>query len=81
MALWSLDSRDWLIQAGARADPDGRLAERVLAGARTGGKQQHPVVLLHDGGGYRGATVVALSAIIEFYQSRGYTFVRLDGRT
>jgi peptidoglycan/xylan/chitin deacetylase (PgdA/CDA1 family) len=38
------------------------------------------VILLHDGGGYRGATVAALPSIIEFYRDLGYRFVRLDGR-
>ncbi len=80
VAMWSVDSRDWLIQKGARRDPDGELAHRIVVRATSGADQKNPIVLLHDGGGYRGATVAALPSIIRFYQSHGYTFVRLDGR-
>ena len=52
----------------------------IAARAEAGGRQQHPVILLHDGGGYRGATVAALPSIIDYYRLHGYRFVRLDGR-
>jgi peptidoglycan/xylan/chitin deacetylase (PgdA/CDA1 family) len=80
VVLWSVDSRDWQVQDGARADPDAVLAWRITVLATAGGSQTHPLVLLHDGGGYRGATVEALPAVIAYYRQRGYAFVRLDGR-
>jgi peptidoglycan/xylan/chitin deacetylase (PgdA/CDA1 family) len=36
------------------------------------------VILLHDGGGNRVATVAALVGIINDYRSHGYRFVTLD---
>lgn len=38
------------------------------------------MILLHDGGGYRGATVAALPGIIADYRASGYRFVTLSGR-
>lgn len=78
IAFWSVDSLDWKVQAGAWADPDGSLAAAVTAGATGGIGQPNPLVLLHDGGGWRGATVAALPGIIEAYRDAGYRFVRLD---
>jgi peptidoglycan/xylan/chitin deacetylase (PgdA/CDA1 family) len=80
LALWSVDTEDWKVQDGARSDPTGKLARTIAVRAIEGAEQEHPVVLMHDGGGYRGATVAALTSIIQFYRSSGYTFVRLDGR-
>jgi peptidoglycan/xylan/chitin deacetylase (PgdA/CDA1 family) len=80
LVLWSVDSQDWLVEDRAHADPDGALARRIVTRATTAPGQDHPVVLMHDGGGYRGATVEALPAVIEYYRSQGYRFVRLDGR-
>ena len=65
---------------GASSDPGGALAREIVARATSGASQDHPVVLLHDGGGYRGADVDALPAVIAYYRAAGYTFVRLDGR-
>lgn len=78
IALWSVDSLDWKIQSGASEDPDGSLAAEVTARATVGIGQPNPLVLLHDGGGWRGATVAALPGIIEAYRDAGYRFVRLD---
>jgi len=80
VALWSVETRDWRLQAGVSADRSGRLSRTIAARAEAGGRQQHPVILLHDGGGYRGATVAALPSIIDYYRRHGYRFVRLDGR-
>jgi len=80
VVLWSVDTRDWHIQDGVRADPRGRLSRAIAASAEAGARQQHPVILMHDGGGYRGATIAALPSIIDFYREHGYRFVRLDGR-
>lgn len=63
---WSVDPRDW--QAD---DPDAVVAallDQVEPGS---------VVLLHDGGGDRAATVAALADVIPVLQSVGYEFVGL----
>jgi len=80
IAMWSVDSLDWQVQSGAEADPDDNLRHTIGENAVAGLAEQHPIVLLHDGGGYRGATVAALPYIIERYDNRGYDFVRIDGR-
>ena len=79
-ALWSVDTEDWKVQHGVTSDPHGRLSRVIAVRAIEGGRQDHPVILMHDGGGYRGASAAALPAIIAFYRAAGYTFVRLDGR-
>jgi peptidoglycan/xylan/chitin deacetylase (PgdA/CDA1 family) len=65
--LWSVDPRDWT-EPGA-----GVITARVLAGVRPGS-----IVILHDGGGYRGETVQALPTIIGTLIHRGYRFIDLD---
>jgi peptidoglycan/xylan/chitin deacetylase (PgdA/CDA1 family) len=80
LALWSVDSLDWQVQSAARRGQPLSMAQDVYRNA-TGTDQEHPVVLLHDGGGDRSATVAALPNVILWYQVRGYTFVRLDGRS
>lgn len=79
IGLWSIDTLDWKVQARRSSDPHGRLA-RDIAVAAVSGAGDHPVVLMHDGGGYRGGTVAALPSVISFYRANGYRFVRLDGR-
>ena len=74
LALWSVDTRDWATRGRAAA-------ERIRTRARAGLSEQHPVVLLHDGGGNRTATLAALPDVIEDYRSHGYTFVLLDGHS
>jgi peptidoglycan/xylan/chitin deacetylase (PgdA/CDA1 family) len=54
---------------GVTAD---RLVQRVLAAARPGA-----IVLLHDGGGNRSATVAALPAIIDGLHRLGLTLTAL----
>jgi peptidoglycan/xylan/chitin deacetylase (PgdA/CDA1 family) len=61
--LWSIDPADW--QPGVTAN---QLVQRVLAAARPGA-----IVLLHDGGGNRSATVAALPAIIDGLRRLGLT--------
>lgn len=58
--LWAVDSRDW---AGTTADA---LVKRVLRDVRPGS-----IILLHDGGGDRSATVEALPRIIRGLRARG----------
>jgi peptidoglycan-N-acetylglucosamine deacetylase len=61
--LWSVDPADW--RPGVAAD---QLVQRVLAGVRPG-----TIVLLHDGGGDRSATVAALPTIIDGLRRLGLT--------
>jgi peptidoglycan/xylan/chitin deacetylase (PgdA/CDA1 family) len=77
VVLWSVDPRDWAIQSGSRGSTGW--VDRIVTGATEGLHQQHPVVLLHDGGGFRGATVAAVAKVIDAYRAHGYQFVRLDG--
>lgn len=84
VALWSVDPKDWRLQ-GLRTTgpprPVDELADLIVTRVRTGLGLPHPVILLHDGGGFRGAGVAALPRIIQEYRARGYRFVRLDGRS
>lgn len=75
--LWSVDTRDWDSQLAAPA----RRPEQIRHRAQAGLAQPHPILLLHDGGGDRTATVAALPGIIDDFRARGYRFVRMDGRT
>jgi len=61
--LWSVDPDDW--QPGVTPH---QLVQRVLGAARPGA-----IVLLHDGGGNRSATVAALPAIIDGLRRLGLT--------
>ena len=67
--LWSVDPADW--QPGVSAD---QLVWRVLAGVRPS-----TIVLLHDGGGDRSATVAALPAIIDGLRRLGLTLTLVPG--
>src|SRR5215211_8139 len=69
--LWSVDTRDWA------APPSRKFASVIQKRAAAGLKEQHPVILLHDGGN-RMATVAALPGIINDYRAHGYRFVTLD---
>jgi peptidoglycan/xylan/chitin deacetylase (PgdA/CDA1 family) len=67
--LWSVDPADW--HPGVTAD---QLVWRVLTAARPGA-----IVLLHDGGGNRSATVAALPAIIHGLRRLGLTLTVVPG--
>ncbi len=67
--LWSVDPADW--HPGVTAD---QLIQRVLTAARPGA-----IVLLHDGGGDRSATVAALPAIIDGLRRLGLTLTVVPG--
>jgi peptidoglycan-N-acetylglucosamine deacetylase len=71
LTLWSVDTQDWATRGPSAA-------KRIRTRARLGLKEQHPIVLLHDGGGDRSATVAALPGVIEDYRSHGYEFVTLQ---
>ncbi|MEL7038715.1 MAG: polysaccharide deacetylase family protein, partial [Cyanobacteria bacterium J06592_8] len=63
--MWSSDSRDWMSSASS-------IIYNVLDTVKPG-----RIVLLHDGGGNRSATVTALPEIIAELQEEGYRFVTI----
>ncbi|MGN6692715.1 MAG: polysaccharide deacetylase family protein [Aquihabitans sp.] len=67
---WSIDPRDW-----QKPTPD-ELVLNVLSQLEPGG-----IILLHDGGGNREATIAALPRLIDEAERQGYTFVApISGR-
>ena len=64
----NIDPLDW-------SDSDAELiAARIVAQAEQGGR----VVLLHDGGGDRSQTLLAVRIAVPELRKRGYRFVQLD---
>lgn len=61
--MWSVDPQDWAHQN------TGYIVSHVLTHV-----QDHSVVLLHDGGGDRSATVAAVRQLIPLLRERGYDF-------
>ena len=72
---WSLDTRDWSTPASWSPAFQQQIIDRATSPRTT-----HPIVLMHDGGGYRQNTVAALDDVISYYASRGYTFTDPAGR-
>lgn len=62
--IWDVDTVDW-----SNPGP-GAIYSRAVGGAHPGA-----IVLMHDGGGYRGQTVAALPGIVSTLRSRGYDLV------
>ncbi|HZA30253.1 MAG TPA: polysaccharide deacetylase family protein [Propionibacteriaceae bacterium] len=77
MTIWSVDTRDW----SGRTPGNLKFADKIRQRARAGLKEEHPIVLMHDGGGDRASTVAALPGIIDDYRAAGYQFVDLAGNT
>jgi peptidoglycan/xylan/chitin deacetylase (PgdA/CDA1 family) len=72
--LWSVDTQDWM----ANGSGSSYWVQRIIRLAETeGGQLSNPVVLMHNAPDGDPATVTALPTIIQFFQSRGYTFVAL----
>lgn len=70
----SIDPNDW--QIGVKADS---ICARVIAQQNRGN-----ILLMHDGGGNRTQTLLALPRIIDYYRQHGYKFVTISdimGRT
>lgn len=67
-ALWTIDPQDW--RTGQTAEV---ITESVVGSVRPGA-----IVVLHDGGGDRTATIAALPVIIDRLRAAGYEFVTLD---
>jgi peptidoglycan/xylan/chitin deacetylase (PgdA/CDA1 family) len=63
VTLWSVDSQDYYVAAPT-------LLDNVLKHIQSG-----KIVLMHDGGGDRSATVQALAQLITTLQQQGYKFV------
>jgi peptidoglycan/xylan/chitin deacetylase (PgdA/CDA1 family) len=79
---WSVDTLDW-----QQPDHPSASAVRRIVTAATHSPGPHPIVLMHAGkashepaaevSDFRGNTVSALPAIIEWYRAHGYAFVRI----
>jgi len=67
VVLWSVDAADC-----RPGNPAKEIVKRVLAAVRPGS-----IVILHDGGGDRSATVAALPAIVRGIRRRGLHLVAL----
>jgi peptidoglycan/xylan/chitin deacetylase (PgdA/CDA1 family) len=67
VVLWSVDPSDWIPGVTPR-----QIVSRVLSAVRPGS-----IVVLHDGGGDRSATVRALPAIIKGIRKRHFRLVEL----
>ncbi len=67
VTLWSVDPTDW-----AAGVSSGQIVARVLGAVRPGS-----IVIMHDGGGNRAATVAALPAIIAGIRAKGLRLVAL----
>lgn len=70
VVMWNIDPGDW--RPGATGEG---VAQAVLSAIEPGS-----IVLLHDGGGDRSATVEALPAIIEGIRARGFDLVAIGPR-
>jgi peptidoglycan/xylan/chitin deacetylase (PgdA/CDA1 family) len=76
--LWDVDTEDWK----AEGSSSSYWVNRIISLAESeGGALSHPVVLMHNQSISMPATVAALPTIIRYFESRGYTFVNLLGRS
>jgi peptidoglycan/xylan/chitin deacetylase (PgdA/CDA1 family) len=65
--IWTADTLDWRYRNASS------ITSRALKGARPGA-----VILMHDGGGNRSATVKAVPTILKTLSARGYDFVTMS---
>jgi len=72
IVLWNVDTQDWRSARGSGRSDQIRLSVSDIPLANGS------VILMHDGGGYRGATVQALKAIIPALREQGYQFCTLS---
>ena len=70
LVLWNVDTRDW----------ENHNADAILANVKA---ETRPgsIILMHDGGGDRSATIAALPRVIDWLVSQGYGFATLDHLT
>ncbi len=66
MALWNVDTRDW----------ESRNADAIFSQVKQQAKGD-AVILMHDGGNDRSATVAALPRVIDWLLAQGYALVPL----
>ena len=65
--IWDVDTNDW------RLPGSGAIYSRAVSAAQPGS-----IILMHDGGGYRGQTVAALPQIISTLKGRGFDLVTVS---
>lgn len=65
LVMWNVDTRDWT----------GLGVGSIISSATSGGRGS--IVLMHDGGGPRSATLAAVPHIIEALKKRGYKLVTM----
>jgi len=76
--MWSVDTEDWQ----AEGSGSSYWVNRIISLAESeGGALDHPVVLMHNQAIPMPATVAALPTVIRYFESHGYSFVDLLGRT
>jgi len=69
----SIDPEDWNVESGVNADSIyNRIVRRYESDSTRG------IILLHDAGGNREATVQALPRIIQYFKSRGVKFATIS---
>ena len=74
----SVDPEDWLLKTPAGVPRTGEeMAQEAIRGVEKGG--DGAAILLHDGGGDRTETLVALREIIPALKAKGYRFVSVGG--
>ena len=75
-----VDPEDWKLtdDDGRRRTADDIVRQTMQGVSSTDPERRGQVVLLHDGGGNRAATVQALPAIIHELRARGYRFVTVS---
>jgi cellulose synthase/poly-beta-1,6-N-acetylglucosamine synthase-like glycosyltransferase/peptidoglycan/xylan/chitin deacetylase (PgdA/CDA1 family) len=65
-----IDPHDWGSPGGGAPPPAGEIVKRVLADVHKG-----HIILMHDGGGDRSQTVLALPRVIDALRAAGYQIV------
>jgi cellulose synthase/poly-beta-1,6-N-acetylglucosamine synthase-like glycosyltransferase/spore germination protein YaaH/peptidoglycan/xylan/chitin deacetylase (PgdA/CDA1 family) len=67
-----IDPHDWGEAEGGAPPPVDTIVQRVMADAQTG---KGNIILMHDGGGDRSHTLIALPQIIDGLRAKGFEFV------
>jgi peptidoglycan-N-acetylglucosamine deacetylase len=75
-----IDPDDWKLtdENGRRRTADDLVSETIEGAANTTPEERGEIVLLHDGGGDRSATVEALPRIIHELRASGHTFTTVS---
>jgi len=77
----SIDPQDWRLNANADNTGPRRSPQEIVDAIlfQLSDKDHGNVVLLHDGGGDRSATIAALNILIPTLKAKGYSFVPVSG--